>query len=311
MHLEEGVTKFKCSTLAEAEMAARAGAPDVLIAYQLAGPNLARFNALRKEQSGTRFSVLCDNEQTLRALSRLASESDRPIPVYLDIDCGMGRTGIRAGDEAFELFKLMCALPGLAPAGLHVYDGQIHEMEAAVRERLCDEAFAPAAALRSRIKTAGFPGSNLVAGGTPTFPFHARHEDRECSPGTYVFWDFGYQQYADLDFEIAAVVIARVISKPAVNRLCIDLGYKAIASENAPPRVQFINLPNARAVMHSEEHLVLETPQAGDWKISDILYGVPRHICPTIALHDRVHPVENGIAGEPWRIDARSRTLSI
>jgi D-serine deaminase-like pyridoxal phosphate-dependent protein len=175
---------------------------------------------------------------------------------------------------------------------------------------LCSEAFAPVAALRSRIEAAGYPGSNLVAGGTPTFPFHARHEDRECSPGTYVFWDFGYQQYTDMNFEIAAVVIARVISKPAVNRLCIDLGYKAIASENPPPRVQFINLPNARAVMHSEEHLVLETPEAGVWKISDILYGVPRHICPTIALHDRVHPVVNGIAGEPWRIEARSRTLS-
>jgi len=48
MHLEVGIKKFKCATVAEAEMAARAGAADVLIAAQLAGPNLKRLEALRR-----------------------------------------------------------------------------------------------------------------------------------------------------------------------------------------------------------------------------------------------------------------------
>ena len=33
MQIEEGISKFKCATIAEAEMAAGAGAKDVLIAY--------------------------------------------------------------------------------------------------------------------------------------------------------------------------------------------------------------------------------------------------------------------------------------
>ena len=55
MHLDEGITRFKCATIAEAEMAARAGAPDVLLAYQPVGPNVARFVRLVQTFPATRF----------------------------------------------------------------------------------------------------------------------------------------------------------------------------------------------------------------------------------------------------------------
>ena len=63
--------------------------------------------------------------------------------------------------------------------------------------------------------------------------------------------------------------------------------------------------------MHSEEHLVLETAEAGNWKVGDVLYGVPRHICPTVALHDFCYPVENSLAGDPWPIEARRRKITV
>src|SRR5436305_1565869 len=37
-----GISKFKCATIAEAEMTAACGAPDVLMAYQAVGPNVGR-----------------------------------------------------------------------------------------------------------------------------------------------------------------------------------------------------------------------------------------------------------------------------
>jgi D-serine deaminase-like pyridoxal phosphate-dependent protein len=40
LQLAHGITRFKCATLAEAEMAALAGAVDVLLAYQPVGPNI-------------------------------------------------------------------------------------------------------------------------------------------------------------------------------------------------------------------------------------------------------------------------------
>ena len=43
MQLEQGITRFKCATIAEAEMTAAAGAEDVLLAYQPVGPNVERF----------------------------------------------------------------------------------------------------------------------------------------------------------------------------------------------------------------------------------------------------------------------------
>ncbi|HEV8544126.1 MAG TPA: D-TA family PLP-dependent enzyme [Verrucomicrobiae bacterium] len=311
LHLATGIKKFKCATIAEAEMAARAAAPDVLIAAQLAGPNLKRLEALRRAFPRTVFATIADNGQTIRDLSKTPDTLDHPLPVYLDINCGMDRTGIYSTQDAFNLYALISRLPGLIPAGLHVYDGHIHDADLGLRESRCEEAFAPVEKLRSVLEGNGLSVPTMVAGGTPTFPIHARHPHRESSPGTYVFWDFGYQQFADLDFQPAAVLLTRVISKPTPNRLCLDLGHKAVASENPHPRVQFLGFTDAAAVTHSEEHLVIATAQAPQWQVGDVLYGIPRHICPTVALHDFAHPVTNGIAGAPWKIEARQRQITI
>jgi len=311
MHLAAGICKFKCATIAEAEMAAKAGAEDILIASPLAGPNLGRFQKLREIFPDTLFATICDNAVTARALHSIGESSGTPVPVLLDIDCGMGRTGLVPDALAFELYRNLSRLPGLRPAGLHIYDGHIHDPDLLARERLCREAFAPVADFIKRLGKAGLPVPTVVAGGTPTFPIIARRTKYECSPGTYVFWDFGYQKFGDLDFSLAALVLTRVISKPGANRLCLDLGHKAIAAENPQPRAQFLNLPDVTPVMHSEEHLVLETPAAAECAIGDALYCVPRHICPTVALYDLAYPVEKGRAGQPWKIEARKRRITI
>ncbi len=311
MHLELGVIKFKCATIAEAEMAAGAGAKDILLAGQLVGPNVKRFGALRQKFPLTLFATICDSLEITQELSDLGKAQREPVRVYLDLNCGMDRTGIVPGAEALELYRTIAALPSLSAGGLHAYDGHIHDGDFAAREKQFEHFNKSLLAFRTDLLDQGLPVPNTIASGTPTFALHARQQDRECSPGTYVFWDFGYQRYPDLDFQIAALVVTRVISKPARNRLCLDLGHKSIASENPQPRVQFLNLPKATPVMHSEEHLVIETPEAESWNVGEVLYGVPRHICPTVALHDVCHPVLNGIAGEPWPIEARRRKITI
>ena len=114
-----------------------------------------------------------------------------------------------------------------------------------------------------------------------------------------------------MDFLNAALVLTRVVSKPGGNRLCLDLGHKAIASENPHPRVIFLNLPDARGVSHSEEHLVVETERAGEIELGACLYGVPWHVCPTVALHSEAVIVENGRATQHWKIAGRERKLTI
>ncbi len=310
--LEEGITRCKCATIAEAEMAAGAGVRDLLIAYPIVGPNVARLLELTKRFPATRFSCIADDASAVEHLSKAFSDSARKLEVMLDIDCGQHRTGVEPGAEATRLYRLIAASTGLAPGGLHVYDGHIHEPDLAKRNALCTAAFSPVESFRKDVLALGLPVPRVVAGGTPTFPIHARNQAFECSPGTCVLWDFGYEdKFADLEFLVAAVLLTRVVSKPSVDRLCLDLGHKAVAAENPPPRVRFLDLPDAKEISHSEEHLVIETGRAARFAVGDWLFGVPRHICPTVALYSEATVVRDGRATERWRITARERRLTI
>jgi D-serine deaminase-like pyridoxal phosphate-dependent protein len=312
MHLEQGITKFKCATIAEAEMAATAGAPDVLIAYPMVGPNLRRLVELTVKFPATQFSCVADDASAIHALSQAFAAAGRSLEVYLDLDCGQHRTGVAPGDRAGELYRLLATLPGLKPGGLHAYDGHIDEPDLAGRRALCDAAFAPVKSFCRQLVSAGMAVPRVVAGGTPTFPLHAQDPEFECSPGTCVLWDFGYsERFRDLDFLHAALVLTRVVSKPAGNRLCLDSGHKAIAAEKPPPRMKFLDLPEAEAVTHSEEHLVVESMRAGEFVVGDCLYGVPRHVCPTVALYSEAVVIQNGLAAGRWKITARERRLTV
>jgi D-serine deaminase-like pyridoxal phosphate-dependent protein len=312
LHLELGIQKFKCATIAETEMAAIAGAADVLIAYPIVGPNVRRLLELAQKYPATNFSCVADDAPAIRALSEKFASADRNLEVLLDIDCGQHRTGVEPGAKAAELYRLIDSSRGLKAGGLHVYDGHIHEGDLATRTALCEAAFAPVEKFRRNLADAGLPVPRVVAGGTPTFPIHAKNEAFECSPGTCVLWDFGYsERFSDLDFLHAGLVLTRVVSKPGTNRLCLDLGHKAIAAENPPPRVRFLNLPEATPISQSEEHLVIETARADAFAVGDCLYGVPRHICPTVALYSEAVVVRDGLADGVWRITARERRLTI
>ncbi len=290
-------------------MAACAGATDVLLVQQPVGPKIAKFTALARRNAQSRFSTIVDDPRIAAAISEACHRAECQIELLLDLDVGMGRSGIRPGSEAAELYRLIARLPNVSPGGLHAYDGHIQAGDPAARETACDVAMRPALAFREHLSAEGLPVPRFIAGGTPTFPFHARHSDRECSPGTCVLSDAQtVQRCPDLDFLHAAIVLSRVISKPGRDRLCLDLGHKAIAADPVePPRVVWLDLPESTVVMHSEEHLVIETPLADRFQVGDVLYGIPWHICPTCALHAQAIVAHEGRASGTWRVDARDR----
>lgn len=315
MQLALGITRFKCATIAEAEMTASAGAPDVLLAYQPVGPNVQRFLNLIAKFPKTRFAAVVDDQSVVFTLAETLAEGPianrTTIELLVDVDCGMHRTGIEL-PKAAALYRFVSKSPGIVAGGIHAYDGHIHDSSVAERTKAADAAYQAVRSLREELTASGFPVPRTIMSGTPTFPIHARRTDLECSPGTCVLWDHGYAtKMPDLDFLPAALVLTRVISKPENNRLCLDLGHKAIASENPHPRVHFLNLPEAKAVTHSEEHLVVETDRACEFRVGDCLYGIPWHICPTVALHSDAVVVKNGRAEERWKITARERKISV
>jgi D-serine deaminase-like pyridoxal phosphate-dependent protein len=309
-----GIHKHKCATIAEAEMAAAAGASDVLLAYPLAGPNLKRLVHLIRGYRSTTFRATVDHPDSARALSAAAGGLDTPIPVLVDLEIGMGRTGIHPGEEAALLYALVNDLPHLAADGLHAYDGQIHETDQAARRQQALSGLERTLALRDLLLARGLPVPRLVVGGTPTFPIHAELDlpGVECSPGTTVLQDDSYlKRYPDLPFNPAALLLTRVVSHPRPGRICLDLGHKAVAADPAGARARLLDLDDAKPVMHSEEHMVVETAQAHSLPIGTALLAIPTHICPTVALHRRAYVIENGRVSALWEVTARDRVLGI
>ncbi len=311
MQVNAGITRFKCATLSEAAMVAENGGTDILVAFPLYGPAPAQLSDLIGQFPAVRFSVLADNAHQIARLEDHFRQAGQTPGVFLDLDVGMERTGIKPGPEALELYMRLAGSAVLQARGLHLYDGHLHLPDRQEREARVAAYFREVDAMLSALDGENIRPEELVCGGTPTFPIHTGHPERTLSPGTILLWDWGYSsKFQDLDFLHAAVLFTRVVSKPGSHKLCLDLGHKAVASEMTPPRVHFFDLPVYEHVGHSEEHLVIAAEDAGRFALGDVLYGIPTHICPTMALHDFVWAVEENTAVEKWYVTARTREVT-
>jgi D-threonine aldolase len=310
MMLDAGISKFKCATIAEAEMLASAGAKDILLAYQPIGPKINRLAQLCKEFRTCNFSCLVDNVTSASEISNLFIQHNTRINVYIDLNVGMNRTGISI-DKADELYDKLKSLRGLNVVGLHAYDGHIRDEVFEVRKKKCDEGFQAVERLHATLEERSNTRLNVVAGGTPTFSIHSKRKNVECSPGTFIYWDKGYEKILhEQKYLFAAVVLCRVISNPTENVITVDLGHKAIASENpVNNRITFLNADDLEPIGHSEEHMVFKTSKK--YQPGTVLYGIPYHICPTVALYDEVNVVKEGKVVDHWFNISRNRKLTI
>ncbi len=309
---EAGIHQFKCATIAEAELLATNGVKDVLLAYQPVGPNVERLFELQKKYPSVQFACLTDHIDAANMMGDYFQQFASSMKVYVDLNVGMNRTGI-VPTEAFELINIIKNHPGLVFAGLHAYDGHHRQTDYHEKEMACEKGLEPVYALIQQLMVAGFDRPVLIAGGSPSFSVHCKSADRVCSPGTNIFWDHGYATVCpEQHFEPAVKILTRVISLPAPNKICIDLGHKAVASENElSKRIFFPSHPQLKPVSQSEEHMVLETADNHIFKPGDILTGIPYHICPTVALHETLHVLNGAMVDGEWKVAARKRKISI
>ena len=315
MEIERGITKHKCATFAEAEMCVAAGAKDIFLAYSLVGPNIARAVKFRETYPDVAFSVTADHPGALAKLGEAMQQAGQTIGVLLDIDTGQHRTGIPVGDQARDLYQQIADTSGVEADGFHVYDGHQHQESRDERREAVNVEWDKVVAFRDEVTASGLPVPRLVCGGTASFPIYAEKDDPaiEMSPGTCVYNDIGYgEHFPDMVFPPAAAILTRVISRPTSDRVTLDLGYKAVASD--PPagkRCGFPAIPDAVAVLQNEEHLVIETSRANEFEPGDELIAIPRHICPTSALHKEVFVIANGEFIGTWEIASRDRRLTV
>lgn len=308
MLLEAGVTKFKCATLKEASLLAEVGAVDVLLAYPLVSANINAFLDLTVSFSKTTFRVLVDSVDGAHILNEQALARSIHVDVFIDMNLGMNRTGVSL-TEVLEFGVQVSQLSNLKVIGLHGYDGHIQDNDLDERYKKIKPILDNVLLLYKKLEEALHSKLTLVLGGSNTFPIYRELPFVECSPGTFMLWDWGYTcTLKEQPYHCAAVLVSRVISKPTRSTLCLDLGHKAVAAENnIDKRIYVIGHSDWKVVSQSEEHLIVEVPEQ-EWdkfNVGEMQYIIPYHICPTIAKYPYYQIIKEGQAIEKWGIAQR------
>ncbi len=274
MLVERGVRAFKTATAAEVEMALEAGAAEVLWAY----PSMSRVAVERVADAARRHptaqvSALVDSQEGL-ALWRQALGDESSVSLRIDLDGGMGRTGMPLDEAAVEL-ALSLLGRGLF-AGWHLYDGHIHGTDNAaavseVRNRL--ENFL--GKLEERLAR-----SDIVVGGSYSFE-HWQDARYRVSPGSWIYSSARHERdLAHLGWKQAAFVLATVVSVRAEN-FTIDAGAKAVGADLA--LAERFTGPG-RILGMSEEHCVVE---GAGVPLGERVLLTPGHACTTAYLYDQ------------------------
>jgi D-serine deaminase-like pyridoxal phosphate-dependent protein len=307
-----GITRFKCATLAEAEMLACCGAEDILVAYPLTGPNISRFTDLAGTYKASRFWAIGDDFETVSRLAAAARSAEIRVPFLVDVDIGMQRTGISL-ENAESFYERVEGLAGLEVLGLHCFNGN-YKIADPVQRRLKVDETAPAVfSLQKRLNKKGKNCRIMVLGSTPSMPCYAEYEGIYVSPGTSFITDYGYYSlFLDLDFVPAAAILSRVISRRDPGMFTLDLGYKSIAADPKGSRGIILGFEDAESLVHCEEHWVFKLPQGREAPaIGTVLVVIPTHICPTTALYETALVAEGGKITEEWKVTARNRKITI
>ena len=305
LQIDKGINKFKAATISEATMAAQLQAEDILLAYQPVGPNIRKLGNLIKNFPESSFATIVDNIDSAKAITSEIGNRSNPVRLFIDINCGMNRTGISFNGSLDRLREWIDKEPSATLSGLHVYDGHLHQPKLENRK---DAVIKINNLIRNFLRSNTVP--EVVVGGSPTFGLWANLTEWNLSPGTVILWDAGYARaFPDLDFSIASCLLTRVISRPEKDLICVDLGHKSIAAENPiHDRVFFPDLNDHQIMGHSEEHLMIKTAHSEEYEPGHLLLGFPKHICPTVALHDHAYIISNSVAStETWTVNARKR----
>ena len=315
MQIAAGITRFKCATIAEAELTAFCGATDVLIAYPLIGPNQKRFLHLQKAFPKTTFWTIGDDLNQLKLLGQTLDDNGMTGNVLIDVNVGLNRTGVSL-DKLEGFYKACYTYAGLKVRGFHCYDGQRRESDFDTRYAEVAKYAIKLKQIRQNLIVNHYTFDTLVAGTTPSFPCFVKYglDDTYFSPGTLILNDSGYSRsFPDLQFKPAASIMTRVISNPLSGQFTLDLGVKGIATDPGTDRGVIVGMPHVKSLFQNEEHWVFQMERGYEDqtpKVGDELFVIPTHICPTCALYSHATVIQNGEIIAEWKIAARDRMLT-
>ncbi len=313
MLTEHDVKHLKCSTTLELHVACLAGgAKDVLLAHLPVAANAARVQQIALDFPEVRVSAIVE------ACAQVEAWRGSRVGLFVDINPGMDRTGIEQSkfNEIFALIQRV-RQAGVEFRGLHYYDGQLRTPNLPQRiaeahlgyDRLCDVV--------KQLKEEGIAVPEVTTSGTLTLPavlgyrgFKNRSIVHRVSPGTIVYGDMTSMKQLPSHYRYrpAALVLSRVVSHPRAGIVTCDAGHKTLSVDAGVPNCAVVGAIGLRALAPSEEHLPIEVPFASTPPaIGEVLYLVPRHVCPTVNNFDHALFVRNGEIQSVERVSSRGR----
>ena len=312
IQLKAGARGLTVATPHEAEVMARV-CDDLLLAYPLLGKRkLDRLMALPERVA---LTVALDSEVALRGLAEAARAAARTVGVLVEVDVGLGRTGVQTAREAGLLAALARDAEGLEYRGIMFYPGHIRTHVSKQEQAI--------GALAERLESccATLDGAGLapgvVSGGSSPTLWHSHLLPRltEVRAGTVIYNDLDMTGMdVARDDDCAYSILATVVSTAVPGRAVVDAGSKALSKElHDTAGVGYAALagrPEVRVVALSEEHGVLDITGT-DWRprVGELVRLLPNHVCVSVNLQDRVIAYE----GEHWEIlpiEGRGRVAS-
>ena len=312
MMVDRGIGNFKCATTLELLVACQCGAADVLLAYPLVGANARRVREIAEQFPNVRVSILAENEDQVRQWrgSRLG--------VFIDINPGMNRTGVEQSHAA-EVAGLVGAIgaAGLEFRGLHYYDGQYGGLEEPERTQAAHDGYDRLLKIVREVEQSGARVPEVVTAGSSTFLSSLSYQGfrqpefvQRISPGTIVYCDATIlaQLAPGFGYRPAALVLARVVSHPRPGIVTCDAGHKTVSADAGVPTCVVAGHPELTPLSPSEEHLPMAVREGAKApEIGEVLYLLPRHVCPTVNNFDCALLVRDSKIASVERVSARGR----
>jgi D-serine deaminase-like pyridoxal phosphate-dependent protein len=311
--VEAGAVGIQVAKLGEAEVMVNAGIQDVLVGYPIVGDvKLARLVALAQR---AHISTTVDSFEGAAGISRVANLAGVDIDVLIEVDTGMHRLGVAPGRPAVELAERVAELPALRLAGVFTHEGHVYSAHGGFeeKERLTRQACSLAVESAEEIRATGVPADVVSVGSAGTFRFAVRCPGvTEVRPGTYIYNDRSQiAQGAATIADVAAFVVATVVSRPAADRVVVDVGSKVMSSDRmivADPPASFgavVGHDDFDLVRLSEEHGIIEVPPDAEVRVGDRIVLIPNHICTVMNLANEITIVQKGAVVEYLPIVAR------
>ena len=313
--MRQGVKQFKCATSLELLSLCENGAEDVLLAYTALGANAARVGEIANRYPHVAVSALIDDEKNLGAWKGSA------VGLFLDLNSGMDRTGMPlAGMERIMGLIASMEKAAIPFRGLHCYEGHLAGLQLPERTRRAHAIYDQLFAVIDRLKKHGIAVPELVTSGSPAFVCALSHAAWpggaklwRVSPGTVVYGDSSSMaQLPGTGYSPAAVVLTRVISAPSATLITCDAGHKTLSFDRGIPNCVVAGYPQAQPLGPSEEHLPVNIAAcASAPALGELLYLIPRHVCPTVNNFDHALIASEGRIVEIQKVTARGREIPL